>query len=62
MPRPVLPLAVVALVHSLAAGVPFENPVFREDAPDPTVWTVADGTYRAASTANAASVMPQIFS
>ena len=31
-------------------GVAFENPVFREDAPDPTVWTLADGTFRCSST------------
>ena len=29
--------AVVAPSQSSAGGVPFENPVFRENAPDPTV-------------------------
>jgi len=43
--------AVIAPSQSSAGGVPFENPVFRENAPDPTVWQVADGTFRASSTA-----------
>ncbi len=42
--------ACIAPSQAFAEGVPFENPVFRENAPDPTVWQVDDGTFRASST------------
>lgn len=40
----------MAAVIGCTTGIPYENPVWGPDAPDPTVWKADDGRYYASST------------
>ena len=46
----VFSLSFVAMLSAMAGSIAYENPVWRQDSPDPTVWQ-ADGIYYASSTA-----------